>query len=592
MISGFEILENWNFFRAIAAIPQAVLLFASLWFLGRCFTNKFLITSNSPLIGGVGFSFSLILICLIFFVLSVFGLLSRTILISSLFVLMPIGIFCILQFNSSVRKVFEGIKIRTSLLSLILSGCLLVLSFSVALLPTTKMDEISYHMLIPLRVINDGAILPYPFPWEASILPQLVYQLIFTPFFLLGFAEVANVFSLLVFIYAAFLMHRLCEVIFNIKIPIIFTTLVFFSGLFVVVDIITISSSAIAILGSVISFGTLIYVANQTCPLTRSLSFSLGVGLLILAFSKITMLPIICLSWFLYCYWIFKTSKEVSKLQNIILSGVIPLLAYCLVLILTYYIYGSPFGSMFGEFFGSNFVIYDPFVESAGAVLKISEIAFLGVTKFNLSIWILTFVLSLFLLRTKYRFLLALFAAQFLVIYFFLPERPRHFQGIQLVLSSFTLTIIISKIPKILKLFKFLATSGTALYTSLIFYYTLPLISMGYFSPKDDFLTKYIPYYKNFAELNSILHDDVRMVVRGSRINLYHLPRPLLGPFEEQNNCIVHFVVGKEKPQDDFELLYSDNKAVQYTYRTPNKAPSRDQLRLYGTKNSCTYFLR
>ena len=140
--------------------------------------------------------------------------------------------------------------------------------------------------------------------------------------------------------------------------------------------------------------------------------------------------------------------------------------------------------------------------------------------------------------------------------------------------------MIITKTPKILKFLTFLASTGTAVYTGLIFYYATPLISAGYFAPKDDFLIKYIPYYKNFVDLNAILNVDGRIVVKGSRVNLYHLTRLLLDPFNNKNNCVIYFVVGEKKPEKGFELIYSDNMAVQFTYRTPKKAPSRNQLRV------------
>ena len=239
------------------------------------------------------------------------------------------------------------------------------------------MDEISYHMLLPLRIINDGIILPYSIPWEASLLPQLIYQLFFTPFFLIGFPEVANVFSFFLFIYSAFLTQRFCESIFKVKIPIIFVSLIFFSGLFVVVDIITISSSALAVFSSVLSFGTLIHVASRNDNLNMNSSFSLAISLLTLVISKITMLPLVFFSWAFYCYWIFKSNTSINKINNLIVSGLIPLAIYSHVLILTYYVYGSPFGSMFGDFFKSGYVVYDPYTQSAGQVLKVYETIFL-----------------------------------------------------------------------------------------------------------------------------------------------------------------------------------------------------------------------
>jgi hypothetical protein len=63
----------------------------------------------------------------------------------------------------------------------------------VALAPSAKIDETYYHMLVPARVLWDGALHWYHQPWEASIIPQMVYQIGHAPLHALGAIDGANV---------------------------------------------------------------------------------------------------------------------------------------------------------------------------------------------------------------------------------------------------------------------------------------------------------------------------------------------------------------------------------------------------------------
>ena len=68
MLSGFEIVEKWNFLNAIATIPLATILFSSLLYLGNNFAKIFLNDFNSVLKAGIGFCFSLIVISIVLLV--------------------------------------------------------------------------------------------------------------------------------------------------------------------------------------------------------------------------------------------------------------------------------------------------------------------------------------------------------------------------------------------------------------------------------------------------------------------------------------------------------------------------------------------
>ena len=88
-------------------------------------------------------------------------------------------------------------KLAPSILWLPLGIALLAntINLLVAAAPSTKIDELYYHMLLPARIAMDGGLRFYRFPWEAAILPQMIFQIGATPFHALGIPDAANLIS-------------------------------------------------------------------------------------------------------------------------------------------------------------------------------------------------------------------------------------------------------------------------------------------------------------------------------------------------------------------------------------------------------------
>ena len=65
----------------------------------------------------------------------------------------------------------------SALLPLIIVGVAVALNALVALAPSTKIDELYYHMLVPSRILSDSALHFYREPWQAAILPHMIFQI-------------------------------------------------------------------------------------------------------------------------------------------------------------------------------------------------------------------------------------------------------------------------------------------------------------------------------------------------------------------------------------------------------------------------------
>src|SRR6185503_20250410 len=58
-----------------------------------------------------------------------------------------------------------------------------------AVVPSSKIDELHYHMLLPARIVADQGLEFYRLPIEAAILPHMTYQIFAAPLHALGFPD-------------------------------------------------------------------------------------------------------------------------------------------------------------------------------------------------------------------------------------------------------------------------------------------------------------------------------------------------------------------------------------------------------------------
>jgi len=82
----------------------------------------------------------------------------------------------------------------------------LVLTLLPALAPSSKADEIRYHMLVPQRIIQDGGLQPYRESWEAAIYPQMGYQMTESLAWAWGLQDAPNLWSWLMTVAIAMLI--------------------------------------------------------------------------------------------------------------------------------------------------------------------------------------------------------------------------------------------------------------------------------------------------------------------------------------------------------------------------------------------------
>src|SRR5690242_1793743 len=99
----------------------------------------------------------------------------RTLRIVSAFLVLAAGYEVVRYRNRSGMPALPGLVGRDRWIAAVVLAAL-ALNLCVALAPSTKIDELYYHMLVPKRVISDDGLRAYREPFAAAIYPQMAFQ--------------------------------------------------------------------------------------------------------------------------------------------------------------------------------------------------------------------------------------------------------------------------------------------------------------------------------------------------------------------------------------------------------------------------------
>ena len=477
-----------------------------------------------------------------------------------------------------------------------------------AIIPTTKIDELHYHMLLPIRLTSENGLNFYSYPWEGAIWPHMHYQFIGAPFYSIGLPDSLNIISLGIFlIFLITLFFQINNEINNKELS-IWCLLIFSSGLYSLIDLTTNSSNSLLLVSSCSSL-LILCDPNKYLPTKDLRSFSMIFGLFSLGMigSKISMMPILIIQAFIFLITIYKI-WGIKSIYKSTLYFLLPFVVFYVPTVLyTWIKSGSPFGPLLSSFFEYK-GDFDPLVSSANGEIgyrgNLKEFIFFCITKWSPLVWLswIFFINKKISCSIKTIFLTFLII-QSLIIWLILPDVPRHFSGFQYV---GILIIFVELIPKFFKKYKKLSRTVFLLFSFpwflLDIYYSYPLISKAFFNP-ERFKKDYVAFYEDFILLNNLLEKDSEILFYGSRINSYHSPRKVLfesSEIKKNENEKYLFIIGSLKEKnlsqrkiigEDFikvfeeegngKLVYINEKAKIICYRKPNKKCKTNQVRVY-----------
>jgi hypothetical protein len=439
-------------------------------------------------------------------------------------------------------------------------------------------------MLIPGRIVVDGALRFYREPWLGAIGPHMVYQISAAPTHAIGYPDATNVVSWALSATLLWFAWKVIRANANTAPWTAFCVASLGVGLYTAVWHVTGGAHAmgdLALAAAVVAYSLRErLLAALPLPIFGAM---LSIFLLCAATSKVTLVP---LSGILLCVGVWPLLKRVSVpvRLRIALAVVIPwIVFYCPIAWWTWRHSGSPFGPILAAAFESPVYssswVQDTFqVEKDTGRLPLFMVrnAALG---YSPLIWLgaIGAILAPDLARSRRLILGCLLTLQCILIYWFLPYDVRYLSlhyGLFIVFASLGPQAIQERLTSARVM---LVACAVLLFPwlGIQFYYAKQFFLVSTGLEKDSFYKRYVALYSDYVELDRRLSADTVLLASTFRLSAVYSPRPIffdpadLPPGKPIALLILQGVDGHKLG----EQIYENPLAVIRTYRTPGRAP-------------------
>ncbi len=475
-------------------------------------------------------------------------------------------------------------------------------NLAVALAPSSKIDEIFYHMLVPKRIAADGMMKFYRLPIEAAIVPQMQFQISLSPAYALGAPEAGNVLSLgYSIVLGLFIMGFLRNATGN-------ESLALLGGLGCVVGVYqtvlhtTEGAAAIGELALVVAVCGILWPRSLLSTLKP-----LQYGLLIVtaaslaATTKISLSPL-CTVISLLAVW--RTYREERSVGSERMRTGIVLLPWVLMhfplMIWTFRESGSFWGPVMANVFRPSIFpeamlnILDQMrvVNQRGlltnmrfAAVELSPLMFVGLgfvlwravrggreAALILSLLVFQGGLILWLLPYDFRFLGGLLYMPLIAAVLMLASsRTDPSQPVSLTSLG----------KRVVGLRNWIALIAAVPWLMFQIYYARPFVEVALgITTRNQFRERYVALTQDYEVLNRILPPDAVLYVANGRVSLFDAPRPVvLTPLDLRQRTSIYRLTLKDLPEKETldatsilncdHITYSNSVAVVETYRIP-----------------------
>ncbi len=433
---------------------------------------------NCPWLQVVSLLLGIQIFSLIIQLIGMTHLASRPMLICVWAILILLGGICNQLWNRSplILKKSESFFDWILCMSILVSLLTLLLT---ALAPSTKIDELYYHMLLPSRIVMDRALLFYRFPIVSAILPHMIFQISLTPLHALNFPDAGNVVSWWIGLTFLWFCYSMIKSKSNLESWNWLWITAISVGLYTTVHYVTCGSHAMGDLATVAAVVLLLERRNfykQTdCLIT--LAFAFSVLCLAGVTTKLAFMPLHLVILAIAGASLLKQAHSLRERKHILFALSLPWIILILPLMLwTYLKSGSPFGPVLGKVLPNS--IYKPsdITTELGNMKNLDRpdfLEFIKMTFISYSPLIFTGAAGVFFvkeIKVRHRFMLATLALfQGSGILFVLPFHFRFFAGLH---YAFAVLFAMHTAPAIQKW----ATSKTVL-TFLCCFLLLPWLA-------------------------------------------------------------------------------------------------------------------
>ena len=527
-MTGWLYLQNYNsMLVAIAGLLTAI----GITGMGGAILDSMKIKLTSPWLQPMGMLTGLTVFSISIQILGIFSFSSKNLLLAIWLLFIFGGLTWIYfaknrifwsprLFHSNEQKIgYDGIVITLKIMVFIVASWLLLSSSA----PSTRHDEISYHIIIGSRIIQDQSLELYRMPMEATVFPHLFYQIAQAPFHAIGLPDAGGVFSWSILILMCWFLGYMVHVKTGSRLLAILTWFVIVSQPSVINLLITVGPSALAFLSVTMAFFIL-------CE-WKSINISYGSnsGLILITVSSITAvstrlftLPLSVV--FLICAYILLTRERKLRGTDVLLVVTLWLIAFAPIVGWLWSKSGSPLGILTAEVFKSNYFGLEA-VSSYNATRQIFTNLFLY--RYELALWSVSLwcgVVIYVFVRDRNQFksiALTLFVFQVLIIIFITPWEIRHLSGLQFALFALGMMSINSLTQnvksKIITAMIVLTIPWTIL--SAIFAYSLSKVSLG-LEDTGLFLKRNSALFEDYSRIDKILPKNAILLIGRDKTNI------------------------------------------------------------------------
>lgn len=470
------------------------------------------------------------------------------------------------------------------------------LNLLAAVVPSSKIDELYYHMLLPARIVADQGLVIYRAPLEAAVLPQMAYPFFAAPLHALGYPDAPNIVSWLLSLMLVWLGWSLLRqrgVTHPIAYCLVAALLV---GAYPVVFHVTGGSHAFGDL----SLATAVVALAQAARLLAARGparFAFMVSLLAwsAASAKVSLFPLAGAIVLLAAIYAWRKCETRAERLRMIAASALPWLVLGAPLMAwTHLQTGSPFGPLFAGVFGESLFRPEIFLEFAERSRGNNQgssgaIPFDDLAAYSPLVW-LGAIGALASRATPAPVRLwgsILLLGQCLIVAWLLPYHARFLGGLQyglaicfalylppwLALRRQTAIVLISVgvLPWLL---------GQAIYAQ-----QFAAMAFG-LEDRSAFYRRYVSFFDDFAKLDRLLPANAVLLSGDIRPPAVHAPRPMVFDLADVPPGHEAYVFSLDAPKaSDYPAgyvlgpeIHASSNAVQMVFRRFWVAPHIGEL--------------
>ncbi len=470
------------------------------------------------------------------------------------------------------------------------------LNLLAAVVPSSKIDELYYHMLLPARVVADHGLAIYRAPIESAVLPQMAYAFFAAPLHALGYPDAPNIVSWMLSLTLVWLGWTLLRQR-GIGDPVAYCLVAaLLVGAYPMVFHVTGGSHAFGDL-SLATAVVALALADKLLAACGPARFAFMVSLLAwsAASAKVSLIPVAGAVALLAIFFALRASGSGGARVRILGAAVAPwLILGAPLMVWTYLGTGSPFGPLLAGLFGESLFrpeVFADFAESTRTANRspLSAVLFDNLAGYSPLVWVgaIGALISGTTPLAVRRWGAALLLGQCLLIAWLLPYHARFLGGLQYGLAiCFALYL-----PPQLASWK--RTTTVAIAIAILPWmagqaaYTQQFAAMAFgLEDRSAFYRRYVAFFDDFTKLDRLLPANAVLLATDGRSPAVYAPRPMVFDLADvpPGREVYVFSVGLPNASDypaPYRLgaeIYANPAARQAVFRRAWAAPQLGDL--------------